>query len=105
MIDRQAVIQETLRLVPVNTVPLERIVPDGGLVVGDTYLEPGMRVGVSAGAIHHMVDVYGEDHELYRPERWLDEGSDRIARMRKCFLAVCIASCTVNMIYYAGFTY
>lgn len=77
-------------MVPANAVTLERTVSTQGLVLSGTYLPVGTRIGVSAAAVHHDPDVFGDDHNSFKPERWLDGEHRDIPRMRKAFFAVCI---------------
>ncbi|KAF5250384.1 hypothetical protein FANTH_4417 [Fusarium anthophilum] len=70
-----AVIKESLRCHPAVGLPLERIVPSGGLEICGVYLPPGTIVGCSAWTVHRSEDIFGRDSSQFRPERWL-EGSD-----------------------------
>lgn len=65
-----ACIKEAFRLHPAAGLPLERIVPDGGTEIAGHYVPGGTIVGCSAWLIHMNKDVFGDDAELYRPERW-----------------------------------
>jgi hypothetical protein len=42
-------------------------------------------VGVNSFILHHNFNVWGEDHDEFRPERWL--GEDR-ARLDRAFFGV-----------------
>jgi len=67
----QAVIDETLRIHSTSGVGLPRLVPEGGLVVcGKTFPE-GTVLSVPTYTIHRD-KVWGEDADLYRPERWFE---------------------------------
>jgi cytochrome P450 len=69
------------------------VVPPGGDVVtvdGKEYFFPGgTMIGYSAWSMHrHDTTTYGEDAEVFRPERWFVDESDpsekeRLARMYK----------------------
>ncbi|KAF9508811.1 hypothetical protein BS47DRAFT_1350083 [Hydnum rufescens UP504] len=74
-----ACIKETLRAIPSAGINLPRYVPEGGLALGKYAIPEGTSVGDSG--------VFGEDAEVYRPERWLEASdSDKIA-MEKSILA------------------
>lgn len=70
-----ACIKEAFRLHPAAGLPLERIVPEAGAEISGHFVPGGTIVGCSAWLIHINKSVFGEDAEIYRPERWLpDEG-------------------------------
>jgi cytochrome P450 len=68
-----ACIKEAFRLHPAAGLPLERVVPEGGMDIAGTYVKGGTIVGCNAWVIHHRKEVFGEDVEDYRPERWLPD--------------------------------
>lgn len=73
-----ACVKEAFRLHPAAGLPLERIVPEPGVEIAGHYVKGGTIVGCSAWIIHQNKDIFGEDVEVYRPERWLvDECKDR----------------------------
>ena len=50
----------------------ERIVPERGLTLSDgRFIAPGTKVGFSPWVSSRNKEVYGEDVDTYRPERWL----------------------------------
>ncbi|KAB5566900.1 cytochrome P450 [Coniochaeta sp. 2T2.1] len=73
-----ACVKEAFRLHPAAGLPLERIVPEPGVEIAGHYVKGGTIVGCSAWIIHQNKDVFGDDVEAYRPERWLaDESVDK----------------------------
>lgn len=66
-----ACIKEAFRLHPAAGLPLERVVPPGGAEILGRFIPGGTVVGCSAWLIHLDKSIFGEDAELYRPERWL----------------------------------
>ncbi|OAP60194.1 hypothetical protein AYL99_05196 [Fonsecaea erecta] len=68
----QAVMYEALRLHPPFAINLPRVVPSGGLVVGETFLPPGTVVGSNAWVIHRQQGAFGDEADKFLPERWLD---------------------------------
>ncbi|GAB1315668.1 Cytochrome P450 monooxygenase andK [Madurella fahalii] len=68
-----ACVKEAFRLHPAPGLPMERIVPEGGLEIAGRWVKGGTIVGCSAWVIHRDEEVFGEDVEEYRPERWLEE--------------------------------
>jgi hypothetical protein len=77
-----------MRLHPGVGFPLEHIVPEGGLTVGNIHLPGGTIVGMNAWVIHRDKNVYGEDADIFRPERWIETEPGRLRMMEKCFLSV-----------------
>jgi len=70
----QAVIHEALRLHPAVGMSLPRVVPVGGAsLAGGQYLPAGSVVGANPWVIHRNKEVYGEDVDAFRPERWMKE--------------------------------
>jgi benzoate 4-monooxygenase len=68
----QACIKEALRVLPAIGRPLPRIVPpEGKTLAGETF-PAGTIVGIPAWTVHRDRKVWGEDAEVYRPERWLE---------------------------------
>ena len=75
----KAILNETLRLYPIvpgnsREALRDTIVPVGG---GEDGLSPffvpkGMLVGWDVYTMHRRKDLFGEDAEIFRPERWLD---------------------------------
>ena len=66
-----ASIKEAFRMHPAGGLPLERIVPPSGADIAGHFVKGGTIVGCSAWVIHRNKEVFGEDVETYRPERWL----------------------------------
>jgi cytochrome P450 len=67
-----ACIKEAFRLHPAAGLPLERIVPKGGIEIVGHHIPEGTIVGCNAWVIHRRPEVFGGDVEVYRPERWLE---------------------------------
>ncbi|KAL1867101.1 hypothetical protein Daus18300_006500 [Diaporthe australafricana] len=67
-----AVIKEGLRLhAPIGNI-LERIVPSSGLTLRDgRVIAPKTIVGMNQWVISRDKDVFGDDADAFRPERWL----------------------------------
>ena len=74
-----AVIKEGLRMHPPVGTILERVVPSSGLPLPDgRVIAPGTIVGMNQWITSRNKKVYGDDADVFRPERWLrgdDEAS------------------------------
>ncbi|GME25238.1 cytochrome p450 [Neofusicoccum parvum] len=77
-----AVIQETFRMHPAAGLLLERVTPPQGITVCGEFIPGGTIVGCNAWVLHRRKEVFGEDAEVYRPERWLDASPAKLKEMR-----------------------
>ncbi|OHE92219.1 cytochrome P450 [Colletotrichum orchidophilum] len=81
----QAVIRESLRVWPPVLNIFSRDVPAGGDTVevnGETHFLPGgVCVGYSGYAMHRSEATYGIDSAAFRPERWFEPDSAKLASM------------------------
>jgi cytochrome P450 len=75
-------VKEAFRLHPAPGLPMERIVPKGGLEIAGRRIEGGTIVGCSAWVLHRDERIFGEDVEVYRPERWEVQGEGDEARVK-----------------------
>lgn len=75
----EACIQEAIRMHPPFNLPLERVVPKGGVIVLGYHLPEGTKVGGSPYVVNRHKGTFGEDAESWKPERWIskDEGHKR----------------------------
>jgi cytochrome P450 len=81
-----ACVKEAFRMHPAAGLPLERIVPEAGSeIVAGVVVPGGTIVGCSAWVIHRRPEIFGEDVDVFRPERWLVDESvaDRAAEERR----------------------
>ncbi|KAK5651583.1 hypothetical protein OQA88_11856 [Cercophora sp. LCS_1] len=74
----QAVIKEGLRILPPASGPFFKTVPEGGEVISGRFIPAGTQIGSSPFSIHHSKKIYGEDAEVFRPERWLTGDVERM---------------------------
>ena len=77
----QAVIRESLRRYPPATGLMTKVVPASGDVVHGYRVPGGTELAVNIVGITHRRDVFGEDAEVFRPERWLEGDEGRVRRM------------------------
>ena len=76
-----ACIKEAFRVHPAAGLPLERIVPRGGIEISGEHIPAGTIVGVSAWVVHRRPEIYGDNVDAYRPERWLEADKERLKEM------------------------
>ena len=77
-----ACIQETIRYVPSIPVILPRYAPEGGLVINGVHIPGGTEIGANPFVINRDKRVFGEDADIFRPERWLED-AERTRKMEK----------------------
>lgn len=84
----QAIIKESIRIHPPVTDEVPKVVPRGGETVtvdGEpVYLPGGTNVGIATLGLFRRRDIFGDDVDLFRPERWLiDEDEQKLAVMNR----------------------
>lgn len=87
--NRNATIQETLRIHPNTGTILERRAPaPHGAVIDGCRVPAGTVVGVNAWVLHRDRGVYGADADAFRPERWLEADEEARVEMSRCLFSV-----------------
>ena len=76
-------------MVPAIGIPLERIVPDGGIQICGKYFKSGTVLGVNAWVVHRDKEVYGADAAFWRPWRWVEADESKRREMERVLFAVC----------------
>jgi len=69
----QAVMYEALRLHPAVGMSLPRVSPSTGATIAGRFIPAGTTVGANPWVIHRDVQVFGDDVETFRPERWIEK--------------------------------
>ncbi|KAF2139705.1 uncharacterized protein K452DRAFT_231839 [Aplosporella prunicola CBS 121167] len=77
-----AVVQESFRMHPAAGLILERVVPRQGIEICGRFVPGGTIVGCSAWALHRRPEVFGQDVDVFRPERWLEAGPAQLKEMK-----------------------
>ncbi|KAJ6005165.1 hypothetical protein N7451_003109 [Penicillium sp. IBT 35674x] len=77
----QALIKECLRYHSPLGQLLPRSVPEGGVTLCGQFIPEGTVVGCNAWTIHRHCDLYGEDADQFRPERWLEATPEQLQKM------------------------
>ncbi|KAJ4301084.1 hypothetical protein N0V90_003174 [Kalmusia sp. IMI 367209] len=67
-----ACIKEGLRLNPPATNLFARITPEGGKAIDGHFIPEGTEITSHAYTIQRDRELYGEDADAFRPERWLE---------------------------------
>ncbi|KAJ5794558.1 cytochrome P450 [Penicillium paradoxum] len=78
-----ACIKETFRLHSSTGFNMERVVPANGAIIDGNFVPEGTIVSCSTWVIHRHKPTYGDDVEVYRPERWLEASAAQRAEMER----------------------
>jgi cytochrome P450 len=68
--------KEGMRLHPSISMTIPKHVPEVGAEIAGRRFQEGDRVGINAAVVHYDTNVFGDDVDAFRPERWLDKNSD-----------------------------
>lgn len=77
----QAVIKEGLRIHPPVVGLMSKEVPPEGDTFKGVYLPGGTQIGYCAWGIYRRRDIFGDDADEFRPERWLDADEEKLKLM------------------------
>jgi cytochrome P450 len=79
----QAVIRESIRFHPPVFNLLPKVVPRGGDTLCGQFVPGGTEIGVNPWSMVRRPEIFGDDPDVFRPERWLEASSERRAEMEK----------------------
>ncbi|KAF4164799.1 hypothetical protein CNMCM6936_008766 [Aspergillus lentulus] len=82
-----ACIKESLRLDPPFAMPLERVVPAEGATICGHFYPGGTVVGMSPYITNRYRPTWGDDAEVWRPQRWLEGEPSRIRKLEASLLS------------------
>ena len=77
-----AVIQESLRMHPAPGLIMERVVPRQGIDILGEHIRGGTIVGCNAWVIHRRPEIFGQDCDSFRPERWIEASPEQLKLMK-----------------------
>ena len=77
-----AVVNESFRLHPAAGLLLERVVPPQGATIVGERIPGGTIVGCNAWVLHRRPEIFGQDIDVYRPERWLEVAPEQLQKMK-----------------------
>ena len=72
----EAVVKESMRKYPVAHVNFRKVSQKEGVRIGDYYLPCGTWVHLNAYVIQNLECNWGSDVDVFKPERWLSNGSE-----------------------------
>lgn len=68
-----ASIKEAMRLHPSVGLSIQRLAPAEGIELAGKRIPSGYRIGMNPAVVHYNKDIFGQDADQFRPERWLVE--------------------------------
>lgn len=92
----QACLKEAMRISPAVGLNITRKVPVNGAEIDGIKLPGGAAVAVNGWVLHRHKGIFGEDADIYRPERWLEGDKDKIKLMERCMFQVSPPKSTVS---------
>ncbi|KAL4812363.1 cytochrome P450 [Aspergillus spinulosporus] len=79
-----ACIEEGMCMHPITGVSFPRHAPAQGCSLGGYYIPGNARIGVNPAVIHFDKSVYGDDADVFSPERWIEASADKERAMDGC---------------------
>ena len=84
----QACLKEAMRIAPAVGLNITRKVPPSGAEIDGVKLPAGTSVAINGWVLHRHKGIFGEDAEVFRPERWLENDKERLKLMERCMFQV-----------------
>lgn len=69
----QAVVKESGRMYPSIIYQIPRYVPAEGINIAGYDIPPGTAAGISALSYNRSKEIFGQDSNTFRPERWMED--------------------------------
>jgi cytochrome P450 len=79
----QACIKEGMRVFPPVTGLFNKRVPKGGDTIHGKLIPEGTDIAYCAWDFYKDPKIFGDDAEIFRPERWLEADETKLANMQK----------------------
>ena len=61
---------------------MERRTPPQGIDILGEHIPGGVIVGCNAWVLHRRPEIFGEDVNVFRPERWIEADSSKLKEMK-----------------------
>ncbi|KAK3391298.1 cytochrome P450 [Podospora didyma] len=78
----QACLKEAMRVRPAVGLNISRLVPPEGATLDGIFFPGGTSLAVNGWVLHLDKDVFGQDSDVFRPERWLED-EEKSKRMER----------------------
>ena len=76
----QACLLEAMRLRPAVGLNIYRHVPPGGLAIDGHFYPGNTEIALNGWVLHRDKEIFGQDADEYRPERWLQHNTQEMHR-------------------------
>ncbi|RYO98648.1 hypothetical protein DL766_001052 [Monosporascus sp. MC13-8B] len=76
----QACIKEALRFYSPVSMPLPRVAPQGGIVIGDRTFPAGTILSICTWVVHLSKEIWGPDAREFNPDRWFRTGATELEK-------------------------
>ncbi len=86
----QACLKEGMRIRPAVGLNITRFVPPEGAEIDGHHFEGGTRIAANGWVLHRDKEIFGQDADFFRPERWLDD-PENAKVMERYMFQVCVA--------------
>lgn len=83
----QACLKEAMRVRPAVGLNITRYVPPGGVEIEGEFFPGGTRLAANGWVLHRDAKIFGQDADIFRPERWLVD-EDEAKRMDRYMFQV-----------------
>lgn len=80
----KAVVLEGLRMFMPLTGLVSRVPPKGGMIIEGTFVPESCEIGFQVYSMLRRRDIFGQDADTFRPERWLEGDAESIRNMERC---------------------
>src|ERR1700761_5309463 len=60
-----------------------KTVPPEGDVINGFSIPGGTRIGTNYWGVQRSREIYGDDVEMFRPERWLEASGEKLSQMER----------------------
>jgi len=81
-----ATLYESMRMQSVSGATMRKS-PPGGVDLCGYHVPEGWTITASPYAIHNSKEVYGDDADTFRPDRWIEADPEQLKLMRRSFMA------------------
>ena len=83
----QACLKEAMRVRPAVGLNITRVVPPEGAELDGHFFPGGTTIACNGWVLHRDKEVFGQDADDYRPERWLED-EEKARRMERYMFQV-----------------
>jgi cytochrome P450 len=79
----QACLKEGLRIWPPVLGLMQKTVPPAGDYLNGKFVPGGTQIGYCAWGVHRNQEIFGDDAEMFRPDRWFEDDEEKLGNMNR----------------------